>query len=244
MRFALSVALFAATLGPPLLACGPPELEANKQIPKTFIYNKGWTIPGLTGATVVRTFHDETGSDVVVYKPVTTAEVALQGFEVSMDGKSVQFVPGYVQVVTDIFEYRVQGRTYAYDVQTVSSRRAEPPMWQQVKRKTSPDSPNRKSKQMGGILGCGWTTLRYFDADGDGLFESLEYMGFGAAQTNSTRCPTTPEWALKLLPNRVAAERCANEDGTVNMKTSEIPPALKNILDHRPTVPALATSKN
>ena len=68
---------------------------------------------------------------MVLYKPGKSAEVALQGFEVSSEGKSLRLVPGYGQVGTDIVEYRVQGRT-AYNVRTVNAGLAEPPMWQQV----------------------------------------------------------------------------------------------------------------
>ncbi len=95
-------------------------------MPKPFIYEPGWPIPGLVGANVGHTYTGEDGSTVIEYTPTNSVEVDIEGFAVSGDGKSVQLVPGYVQLVTDIREYRVHGRTYAYDVVTVSSRPANP----------------------------------------------------------------------------------------------------------------------
>jgi len=251
MRFAVS-AWLVAVLSPPVMACGLPQLAPNSQIiPKTFIYEKGWTIPGLAGASVIRTYKDEDGSDVTDYKPTKNVEVGLQGFEFSPDGQSIRLVPGYVQLVTDISEQRVEGRVYAYSVVTVSLGKADPPMWQHV-RTVTPQTQERKGKLTvpggvlgsGGVLGCGYTVLRYFDADGDGRFGSLEYVGFGGPYTNSTPCPTTPEWALKLLPNRAAAERCAKEIARVaaarELKSWAIPPVIRDILEYRPPAPVLA----
>ena len=89
----------------------------------------------------------------------------------------------------------------------------------------------------GGVLGCGWTTLRYFDADGDGIFESLEYVGFGGP-SNATRCPTFPEWALSMLPNKAATERCKKNEGKINFK---LPPLWDKLLDQQPVMPSLVS---
>jgi hypothetical protein len=232
MRFAFSAALFLVLLVPCVAAGGPPELASNTQIPNTFIFEKGWDIPGLAGASVVRRYRDETGSDVTMYKPTQDAFVDLQGFELSADGKSLRFVPGYAQWVETIREYRVNGKIYAYTVDTVSTGNADPPMWQQVRA--------RKAETKGvfaGVLGCGWTTLRYFDADGDGIFESLEYRGFGGPYSNSIRCPTVPEWVLTLLRNRAAAERCLNGE----RKMFKLPPSLNNLFNEQPIMPVLAS---
>jgi hypothetical protein len=225
-------ALLVLLLSPPVVACGPPELASNSQIPTTFTYESGWVIPGLAGASVVRIYRDESGSDVTEYKPNQAAFVDLQGFELSADGKSLRLVPGYAQWVTGIVEYRVQGRIYAYGVVTVSTAKSDPPMWQRIQ-----SAPSRRRKGVpAGVLGCGWTTLRYFDADGDGSFESLEYVGFGGPRTNSTLCPSTPEWALKLMPNRAAAERCATPERNI----FELPSVLRDLMSERPLAPILA----
>lgn len=203
----MKCALFAVLLILPFNSyaadCGAPELPSNAQIiPKTFVFEKGWKIPGLHGASVVSRYRDDTGSDVTMYKPTQNASVDLQGFELSADGKSLRFVPGYAQWVEAIWEYRVNGKVYAYTVSTVSTGKTDPPMWPKIRART-------KSQGIpAGVLGCGWTTLRYFDADGDGIFESLEYVGFGGPHSNETRCPTFPEWAVAMLPNREAAESC------------------------------------
>ena len=68
---------------------------------------------------------------------------------------------------------RVNGKIYAYTVDTVSTGNADLPMWQQVRA--------RKAETKGvfaGVLGCDWTTLRYFDADGD---VSLNHWNTGAS---------------------------------------------------------------
>jgi hypothetical protein len=129
-------------------ACGTPELASNAQIPKTFIFEKGWDIPGLSGASVVRRYRDETGSDVTMYKPTQDASVDLQGFELSADGKSLRFVPGYAQWVETIWEYRVNGKVYAYDVSTVSTGKADPPMWRKIRAQT------RTKGGIGGHVSC------------------------------------------------------------------------------------------
>lgn len=247
MRFAGLVGLFIVASAACVFACGAPQFtpSPHTSIPTVFVYEKGWEIPGLTGATVVKRYRDATGSDITVYRPSTTVEVSLEGFEVATDGKSIRFVPGYVQAVDRISEYRVQGRTYAYDVETVSLHKAEPPMWQQVVI-PSHLREGKNSKQVpAGVLGCGYTTLRYFDADGDGIFESLEYVGFGfgAPSGNSAQCPTTPAWALRLLPNSTAAERCARELKERKLDKLNIPPELKNVFQYQPALPRLATPK-
>lgn len=214
MKYAFLVVLFIVPWNSYAAPCGAPELTSNAQIiPKTFIFEKGWDIPGLHGASVVRRYRDDTGSDVTMYKPTQNASVDLQGFELSADGKALRFVPGYAQWVEVIWEYRVNGKVYAYTVSTVSTGKTDPPMWPKIQ------PANSKSKVPAGVLGCGWTTLRYFDADGDGLFESLEYVGFGGPHSNETRCPTFPEWALTMLPNREAAGDCK--------KKQHEPPSLK-----------------
>jgi hypothetical protein len=242
MRFAL-IAILLVSAGSSLHAladCGLPRLAPTSRVPTTFIYEKGWTIPGLTGASVVRSYQDEDGSDVIVWKPTKSVDIALQGFELSPDGQSIRLVPGYVQLVTEIIEYRVQERIYAYSVVTVSEGRADPPMWQRVRTATAEKTPGKAKALPAGILGCGWTVLRYFDADGDGRFRSLEYVGFGSPHTNSTPCPTTPEWALKLLPNRAAAERCATKVAARDLQMQAIPPVLRDLLEYRPPAPVLA----
>ena len=245
MRFAGLVGLFIVASAACVFACGAPQFtpSPHTSIPTVFVYEKGWEIPGLTGATVVKRYRDATGSDITVYRPSTTVEVSLEGFEVATDGKSIRFVPGYVQAVDRISEYRVQGRTYAYDVETVSLHKAEPPMWRQVVV-SSQSREGKNSEQMSlGILGCGFTTLRYFDTDGDGIFESLEYVGFGfgAPSGNSAQCPTTPAWALRLLPNSAAAERCARELTERKLDKLNIPPELKNVFKYKPVLPRLAS---
>lgn len=236
MRFTLPTALLVIALSRSVIACGAPQLEANAQIPKIFIYEKGWAIPGLDGAAITRTYRDEAGATLTHYKPTKTVEIHVQGFELSADGRSLRLVPGYVQWVTDITEDRVQERIYGYQVVTVSLHRADPPMWPQVRVSVPPATPQKKKlKEMwGGVLGCGWTTIHYFDADGDGRFESLEYLGFGGPLSNSTECATTPEWALKLLPNRAAAESCKNRQQTL----WRLPHW--NLLNHEPVMPVLA----
>jgi hypothetical protein len=242
MRCALAAALLM--LIPAAGACNLPQSTPNSLVPKTFIYDKGWVIPGLAAASVVRRYVDEAGSNVVNYKPTTNAEVDVQGFDLSPDGQSLRFVPGYEQLVTDIIEYRVQDRAYAYTVLTVSLGKAEPPMSQRTQSSIPHRTQTKGTRKTvpGGILGCGFTILWYFDADGDGRFESLEYIGFGGPYTNATPCPTTPEWALKLLPNRKAAESCTATDPRMaaerDLKT--LPPALQNLLDFRPVPPTLA----
>ncbi|MGA2978357.1 MAG: hypothetical protein ABSD76_02090 [Terriglobales bacterium] len=232
------VGTFAFAQMPPVAGCGLPRLDGTLQVPKVFIYEDGWTIPGLTGASVVGTDFDETGNQVIHYKPTEDVELDLQGFQISADGHSLKFVPGYVQLVTDILQFRILGRTYAYDVVSVSLRRAEPPMWQRVQKAVSqqPERKHRTRLVPGGVLGCGFTTLRYFDTDGDGRFESLEYVGFGAPYASASSCSTAPEWALKLLPNRMAAERCTKERSERDLKTSE---TLRQLLDYRPALPVL-----
>ena len=246
MRFALTATLLlSAGLSLPALAdCGLPRLGPNTRVPTTFIYEKGWTITALAGASVVRTHKDEDGSDVVHYKPTKSVEIDLQGFELASDGQSIRLVPGYVQWVTEIIEYRVQQRIYAYSLITVSERQAEPPMWQQIRIASAQQTPGKTKGLQAGVLGCGFTVLHYFDADGDGRFESLEYVGFGGPYTNSTPCPTTPEWALKLLPNRAAAERCAKTVARAaaarDLKTRAMPPVLRDLLEYPPPPPVLA----
>lgn len=252
MRLAGLTALLVLSSVASAFACGAPLVTATSQtfIPTVFIYDQGWTIPGLAGASVLRRYRDESGSDVVVYRTSGLLEIALQGFEVSKDGNSIHFIPGYVQGVGntfgDIWEYRVDGRTYAYDVVTVSLHKAEPPMWQQVMAAPLLRK-GKNSKQVPlGVLGCGFTTLRYFDADGDGIFESLQYVGsgFGAPGASLAQCPTTPEWALRLLPNRAAAERCARELRERKLEKLEIPPAMRNIFTYQPAMPVLAAPKS
>ncbi|MGB7603248.1 MAG: hypothetical protein WBM24_23295 [Candidatus Sulfotelmatobacter sp.] len=166
-----------------------------------------------------------------MYKPTQDAFVDLQGFELSADGKSMRFVPGYAQWVETIREYRVNGKVYAYDVSTVSTGKADPPMWRKIRART------KTNGVLGGVLGCGWTRLRYFDADGDGIFESLEYVGFGGPYSNATRCPTFPEWALSVLPNKEAAQRCKNnEEGKIILK---LPPFLDSLFNQQPVIPHL-----
>jgi hypothetical protein len=233
MRFALSSALFLVLVSSDVVAaCGPPELASNMQIPKTFIFEQGWAIPGLVGSSVIRRYQDESGSDVTLYKPTQDAFVDLQGFELSADGKSLRFVPGYGQWVTSITEYRVKGRIYAYSVETVSPGKADPPMWRHIRARTA-----KTKGVIAGVLGCGWTTLRYFDSEGNGSFESFQYVGFGGPYSNSTHCPTVPEWALRLLPNRAAAERCSNEE----RKMLKLPPSLGKLFNEPPTIPVLAS---
>jgi hypothetical protein len=242
MRFAL-VAILLFSAGPGLHAlsdCGLPRLAANSRAPTTFIYEKGWTIPGLGDASVVRTYQDEDGSEVIDYKPTESVDIDLQGFELSEDGQSIRLVPGYVQLVTEIIEHRVQERTYAYSVVTVSEGRADPPMWQQVRTATGQKTQGKAKGLPAGVLGCGWTVLRYFDADGDGRFRSLEYAGFGSPNMNSTHCPTTPEWVLKLLPNRAAAERCTKKVAARDLQMRAIPPVVRDLLEYRPPAPVLA----
>lgn len=250
MRLAALTVLMGVVSVVPAFACGAPQVIPTSQtfVPTILVYDKGWVIPGLAGASVLRRYRDETGSEVLVYRTTTQVEVALQGFEVSRDGKSIHFIPGYVQGVDgtsgDIWEYRVDGRTYAYDVVTVSLHKAEPPIWQQVI--AQPQLRNGKNSRQipAGVLGCGFTTLRYFDADGDGIFESLQYVGFGfgAPGGSSAQCPTTPEWALRLLPNRAAAERCARQF-TRNLDKFEIPPELRAVFTYQPAIPVLAPAK-
>jgi hypothetical protein len=233
MRYAFSAVLFLVLFSSYLVACGPPELAPNTHIPKTFIFEKGWDIPGLSSASVVRRYRDETGSDVTMYKPTQNAFVELQGFELSAEGKSLRFVPGYAQWVETIWEYRVNGKVYAYDVSTVSTGKADPPMWRKIRART------KTKGVLGGVLGCGWTTLRYFDADGDGIFESLEYVGFGGPYSNATRCPTFPEWALSILPNRDATERCKkNEEGNIIFK---LPTSLDKLFNQQPVIPSVVS---
>jgi hypothetical protein len=233
MRYAFLAILFLVLCSSHAAACGTPELASNTQIPKTFIFEKGWDIPGLSGASTVRRYRDETGSDVTMYKPTQDAFVDLQGFELSADGKSLRLVPGYDQLVETIWEYRVNGRAYAYDVSTVSTGKADPPMWRKIRART------KTKGVIGGVLGCGWTMLRYFDADGDGIFESLEYVGFGGPYSNAARCPTFPEWALSILPNREAAERCKNnEEGNFIFK---LPTSLDKLFNQQPVIPSLVS---
>jgi hypothetical protein len=237
MRVIIFAIVLIAPLNEALARCGAPELAADVQIPTTFIYEKGWAIPGLIGAAVIRHYRDESGGEVTEYKPMQVASVDLQGFELSHDGKSLRLVPGYAQLVERIQEYRVQDRIYAYSVTTVSSAKADPPMWPRVRN----PAPERKKTQMAGVLGCGWTTLRYFDADGDGTFESLEYVGFGGPHSNATQCPTVPLWALKLLPNRTAAERCLNEERKkLEMPLPTLPSSLNELFNQKRLLPVLA----
>ncbi len=154
MRYAFSTVFLLALFSSHVAACGPPQLAPNTQIPKTFVFEKGWDIPGLHGASVVRRYRDETGSDVTMYKPTRDAFVDLQGFELSPDGNALRFVPGYSQWAENISEYRVNGKVYAYDVSTVSTGKADPPMWRKIRPRT------RTKGVPGGVLGCGWTTLR------------------------------------------------------------------------------------
>ena len=215
MRYAFSAALFLVLLSSPAAAaCGTLELASNTQIPKTFIFAKGWEIPGLSGASVMHRFRDETGSDVTMYKPTQEAFVDLQGFELSADGKSLHLVPGYTQMAETIWEYRVNGKVYAYDVSTVSTRKADPPLWRRLRERRARAKGGVVKGGVEGVLGCGWTVIRYFDADGDGTLESLEYVGFGGPHSNSTQCPTFPDWALRMLPNRQAAEHCSLLSGS------------------------------
>jgi hypothetical protein len=221
------------------VGCGLPRLDGTLEAPKVFIYEDGWIIPGLAGANVVVRAFDETGSEVIRYKPTEQVELPLQGFQILPDGHSLRFVPGYVQSVSDIIEYRVLGRTYAYNVYSASLRRAEPPMWRQVKKVASEHSNANSRIQLapGGVVGCGFTVLRYFDTDGDGRFESLEYLGgFGTPHTNASSCPSTPEWALKLLPNRTAAESCAKELSERDLRKKE---TIRYLLDYQPALPML-----
>jgi hypothetical protein len=240
MRFVLLTMFITAVLSPFTNACGAPQLSGNWQIPRTFVYERGWEIPGLKAAKVVRTYSDMTSSTVIEHKPTENLFIDLQGFELSTDGKSLRLVPGYVQLVTNIFEYRIHEQTYAYDVVTVSASNAQPPMW----AKALPASSQRVSakgkslkRMSGGILGCGYTTLRYFDTDGDGRFESMEYVGFGGPYSNSTQCPTFPEWALNLMPARAVAERCSK----LSARGWEIPLLLKQLIERgTPPLPVLA----
>ena len=228
-----------------VMACGVPKLGSNTQIPTTFVFEKGWEIPRLAGASIVIQKRDESGGEVIEYKPQQNVSVALQGFELSSDSKRLLFVPGYWQWVERISEYRVNGRAYAYTVQTVSTGKTDPPMWRYIKTSIAKKKGTVKKGTVAGVLGCGWTMLRYFDADGDGSFESLEYVGFGGPFTNSTRCPTVPEWALKLLPNRDAAERCskspAQEKEYIQKGMLELPAELEQLFRQQPVLPVLAS---
>jgi hypothetical protein len=235
LSLTLSGLLFTAQA----FACGIPQLGPNTRlVPKTFVYEEGWPIPGLKGAHVTMRGNDAAGGEVVRYRPTVPTKVELQGFDISADGNSIRLVPGYVQFVESIAEYRVQNRTYAYTVVTVSLRRASPPMWQQV----PPPPPNPKAIPAG-VLGCGWTTLRYYDKDGDGRFESMEYVGFGGPHSNSTPCETTPDWALQLLPNLAAARRCEVQIGQGpperDLKAFLAP--LAALLSYTPPKPMLVT---
>jgi hypothetical protein len=234
MRFLTFAILLIVLVNEAPASCGAPELAGDAQIPKTFIYEKGWAIPGLRGASVIRRYRDESGGEVTEYRPIQMAFVDLQGFELSADGKSLRLVPGYTQWVEGIAEYRVQGRTYAFSVTTVSTAKADPPMWPRVHSSAT----KRSQAQMGGVLGCGWTTLQYFDGDGDGIFESLEYVGFGGPHSNSTQCPTVPGWALKLLPNRAAAERCSNEERK-KLEIPALPSSLNELFNQPRLLPVL-----
>ena len=231
MRCALSAVLFLVLFSPYVAACGPPELASNAQVPRTFIFEAGWDIPALHDAKVVSRYRDETGSDVTRYKPTQDALVDLQGFELSADGNSLRFVPGYSQWVETIWEYRVNGKVYAYTVSTVSTGKADPPMWRKIRARIETKGVP------GGVLGCGWTMLRYFEADGDGIFESLEYVGFGGPHSNSTHCPTFPDWVLRMLPNREAAERCKQEEE----KIFKLPPSVDKLFDQQPVIPTLTS---
>jgi hypothetical protein len=55
---------------------------------------------------------------------------------------------------------------------------------------------------------CADSTLR---CHGDGLFESLEYVGFGSATAMRRDILPLPEWALTMLPNRKAAGKIARK---------------------------------
>jgi len=245
MRNAFSAILLLMLFSSHAAACGPPELASNTQIPKTFVFETGWDISGLHGASVIRRYRDGTGSDVTMYKPSQDASVDLQGFELSEDGKSLRFVPGYSQWVETIWEYRVHGKIYAYDVSTVSTRKADPPMWRKIRARTG-DKRVVGGVHKGaieGVLGCGWTNLRYFDADGDGTFESLEYVGFGGPHSNATQCPTFPQWVSNMLPNREAAELCKNkEEGKMKIKM-KLPPLLDKLVNQQPVMPILISER-
>lgn len=217
-------------------ACGPPEVNASAHlVPNRFIYAPGWEIPGLAGARIESRATDDSGSEVIVYKAPNATYVDLAGFEVSADGKSIQLVPGYQQVVDLVREYRVNGVAYSYTVITYSvTGLAHPPMWPRVVAPTK--NTGKKHGIEGGIFGCGATVIHYFDSDGDGKFESLEYVGFGGVRANSKPCPTIPEWALERLPNRQAAERCESDwkaRTTVSMEK------LSELLNHAPPIPVL-----
>ena len=172
-------------------------------VPSRFVYDKGWKIPGLTEAVVTDRHTNEFGIEVLKYKPKNSVTVDLQGFDVNFGSRTVRVVPGYTQYVTDISELRVNGRTFAYDLMTVSTGQAAPAMWPVTRTVAKPSSKIKGAVSVG-VLGCGFTAIRYFDIDGDGIFESMQYSGFGGSHGSTVDSFTTPDWAIDLIPNKAA----------------------------------------
>lgn len=185
--------------------CGAPSVDAPEDhiIPSRFVYEKGWQIPGLTEAVLTDRHTNEFGIEVLKYKPKNAVTVDLQGFDVEPAKKTVRIVPGYNQYVMEISELRVNGRTFGYDLMTVSTGQAHPAMWPSI-RIMAKHEAKAKHAVSAGVLGCGFTVIRYFDNDGDGVFESMQYSGFGGSRGSTVDSFTTPDWAIDLIPNKAA----------------------------------------
>lgn len=77
MRLAALTVLMGVLSVVPAFACGAPQVIPTSQtfVPTILVYDKGWVIPGLAGASVLRRYRDETGSEVLVYRTTTQVEV-------------------------------------------------------------------------------------------------------------------------------------------------------------------------
>lgn len=188
-------------VGPPALsACGPDPKQVTDSryaIPYKFVVDTGWEIPGLKNATLTEKRTDRFGREIWIYAVKhDNPSVALQVFQVDSANNTVHLVPGDNITAETIWEYRVQGRVYQYAVDGASTGKAQVPMWPKA-----PPKPPDPNAMRAGVLGCGWTIVRYTDQDGDGVFETLQYLPVMRPREVSSS-DLIPDWALQLVPKK------------------------------------------
>jgi hypothetical protein len=167
--------------------------------PYKFVVDSGWEIPGLKNAILREKRTDRFGREIWVYKiEQDRPYIGLQMFKVDSSSNAVHLVPGSTIEIDTIWEYRIQGRVYQYAVGGASTGASTVPIWPRT-----PPKPLPPNAQLGGILGCGTTIVRYTDQDGDGIFETLQYESLSLLRPrDASSSDLIPDWALQLVPKK------------------------------------------
>jgi len=153
-------------------ACNGGSNDPAAVVPSSFVNPSGWTIPGKDVARLKNPRHiSYLGApfEAIDYTvPAWKVLVPDTRYEMSADGKSLTIRnTGDVFVVESITEFQIAGKTFAYSIQAATAPAPKKP-WHPLK------GPVTLHNIPGGVYGCGYTYLNYYDMDGSGRFTLYE----------------------------------------------------------------------